>query len=296
MVLARTFDSAARTGGLGARLRALAGYPQVVWQNRYMVQNFFQRELRSRFHGSVLGAWWMLMHPLFMFGVYYVIFGLLYGRGGAQDPMQFALYMFSGVVCFHALNEALSTSCNIVVSNGNLVQKVAFPSEILPLPSAMVSIVLFLVGAVLVVLIGTVSGTFVPGIQLAYMPVVLVLQFLMTLGIGLLLANANVFVRDVQQFWRIFSLAWFFLSPVFWDPKMMSDLIKDPTLTSIAFHANPAFSLLMAHRIALAGEIPAIGIVDFWGHVGVLAVWSFVLLAIGHMTFTANKHKHADIV
>ena len=111
-----------------------------------------------------------------------------------------------------------------------------------------------------------------------------------------MLANANVFIRDVQQFWRIFSMAWFFLSPVFWDPTMMRSLIGDPTLTSLAFNANPAYSLLMAHRIALGGEIPAMGVTDFWGHVGVLSAWSFAMLILGHVTFTANKHKHADIV
>ena len=295
MTLVRTFDAEAKQQGTGARMRALADFPRLIWKNRNMVANFFQRDLMGRFHGSMLGAWWMLVQPLFMFAVYYVIFGLLYNRG-AGDPVEFALYMFSGVVCFHALNEALSTCCTIVVSNGNLVKKVAFPSEVLPIPATLVSLILFGVGAVVVVVIGSATGKFTPGLELLFLPVVVLLQFVLTLGLGLMLANANVFVRDVQQFWRIFSMAWFFLSPVFWDPVMMKGLIGDPTLTSLAFNANPAYSLLMAHRIALAGEIPAMGVTDFWWHVGVLAVWSFGALLVGHVTFTANKHKHADIV
>ena len=295
MTFVRTFDTNAQEKGLGVRVRALLGFPKLIWQNRNMVANFFQRDLMGRFHGSILGAWWMLVQPLFMFAVYYVIFGLLYNRG-AGDPVEFALYMFSGVVCFHALNEALSSCCVIVVSNGNLVKKVAFPSEVLPIPAALVSLILFGVGAVVCAVIGAATGKFVPGIELLFLPVVIALQFILTLGIGLMLANANVFIRDVQQFWRIFSMAWFFLSPVFWDPTMMRSLIGDPTLTSLAFNANPAYSLLMAHRIALGGEIPAIGVTGFWGHVGVLSAWSFAMLILGHVTFTANKHKHADIV
>ena len=295
MTLARTYDTDANNAGLLVRLRALACFPQMIWRNRNMVANFFHRDLMGRFHGSVLGAWWMLVQPLFMFAVYYVIFGLLYNRGGG-DPIEFALYMFSGVVCFHALNEALTTSCTIIVSNSNLVKKVAFPSEVLPIPSALVSLILFGVGAVVVLAFGVTTGKFTPGAEIIFLPVVILLQFMLTMGLGLLLANANVFIRDVQQFWRIFSMAWFFLSPVFWDPKMMSALIGDPTLESIAFNANPAFSLLMAHRIALGGEFPHLGITDFWGHVGVLAIWAFSTLTLGHMTFTASKHKHADIV
>ena len=260
-----------------------------------MVSNFFVRDLMGRFHGSLLGAWWMLVQPMFMFAVYYVVFGMLYRRGG-EDPTQFALYMFSGVICFHALNEALSTGCSVVVGNGNLVKKVAFPSEVLPIPSALVSLILYVFGAVVVVSIGAWTGKFTPGLELAFAPLVLTLQFILTLGISLLLANANVFVRDVQQVWRIFSMAWFFLSPVFWHPAMMRELIGDPTLTSLAFYANPAYSLLMAHRITLAGEIPALGITGLWGHIGVLAIWASVMFVLGHLTFTANKHKHADIV
>ncbi|MAD33489.1 MAG: hypothetical protein CMJ88_07005 [Planctomycetes bacterium] len=295
MTTVRSFDSDARDAGLIVRLRALAEFPQLIWQNRNMVANFFQRELMGRFHGSLLGAWWMLVQPLFMFAVYYVIFGKLYGRGDG-DPVEFALYMFSGVVCFHALNEALSNCCTIVVSNGNLVKKVAFPSEVLPIPSALVSIVLFAVGAVVVVAVGVTTGKFTPGIELLCLPIVILLQLALTLGIGLLLANANVFIRDVQQVWRIFSMAWFFLSPVFWHPRMMAELIGDPALTQLAFYANPAYSLLMAHRIALGGEIPALGITDIWWHISVLATWAFTTLVLGHLTFTANKHKHADLV
>ena len=295
MTTVRSFDSDARDAGFIVRLHALAEFPQLIWQNRNMVANFFQRELMGRFHGSLLGAWWMLVQPLFMFAVYYVIFGKLYGRGDG-DPVEFALYMFSGVVCFHALNEALSNCCTIVVSNGNLVKKVAFPSEVLPIPSALVSIVLFAVGAVVVVAVGVTTGKFTPGIELLCLPIVILLQLALTLGIGLLLANANVFIRDVQQVWRIFSMAWFFLSPVFWHPRMMAELIGDPALTQLAFYANPAYSLLMAHRIALGGEIPALGITDIWWHISVLAAWAFTTLVLGHLTFTANKHKHADLV
>lgn len=295
MSLVRTYDTEARATGLGTRLRALLGFPQLIWQNRNMVANFFHRDLMGRFHGSLLGAWWMLVQPLFMFAVYFVIFGLLYRRGG-EDPVEFALYMFSGVVAFHALNEALTTSCSVVVGNGNLVKKVAFPSEVLPIPSALVSLILYLVGAVVVSAIGVGTGKFTPGLELLFLPVVLALQFVLTLGLGLFLANANVFIRDVQQVWRIFSMAWFFLSPVFWHPTMMRELIGDPALTTLAFQANPAFSLLMAQRIALGGEFPALGITGFWGHVGALAIWAFAALVLGHVTFTANKHKHADIV
>jgi lipopolysaccharide transport system permease protein len=296
MTLARTFDSATHSKGFLQHLRSLVDYPSNIWRNRYMVQNFFRRDLMGRFHGSFLGAWWMLVQPLFMFAVYYLVFGKLFDRG-AGATMEYALYLFSGVIMFHALVEATSTCCQIVVSNSNLVKKVAFPSEALPIHVAMVSVVIYLVGAIVCIAAGTFSGIAVPDWKLLMLPLVIIVQFVMVIGMGLLLANANVFVRDVQQIWRIFAMAWMFLTPVFWVP---SDLIKalgeDSIVPSLMMNGNPAYSLVMAQRIALGGEHPAFGVTDFWGNLAVAATWAIGFLVIGFTTFVANKHKHADIV
>lgn len=296
MSMARTFDASTRSRGFFHHLGKLASYPGLIWQNRYMVQNFFRRELMSRFHGSILGAWWMLIQPLFMFAVYYIVFGKLFDRG-AGATMQYALYLFSGIILFHALVEATTTACGIIVSNNNLVKKVAFPSEALPIHVAMVSLVIYLVGAIVCIATTTISGTWTPGLELLALPLGMIVQFVMIIGMGLLLANANVFVRDVGQLWRIFSMAWMFLTPVFWVPSMLYKAVgEDSIIPAIMMNGNPAFSLVMAQRIALFGEHPEYGIVDLWGNLGTAACWAVGFLIVGYTSFVANKHKHADIV
>lgn len=297
MSFARTVDARRPEASVIARLGALLRYPSLVWANRYTVQNFFWRELMGRFHGSFLGAWWMLVQPLFLFAVYFLVFGVLYGdhRTGAGPDVASALYLFSGVVMFHALTEATSTSCQVVVSNGNLVKKVAFPSEVLPVHISMVSIVLYLVGAIVCLVAGWITGVFGFGAHLLLLPLTIGMQFVFVLGAGLLLANANVFVRDVQQLWRIFSMAWMFLSPVFWKPELMVER-AGPVLAEVLFTVNPAYSLLMAQRYALAGDWPSVGVTDFWHHFGVASAWASGVLLLGYVTFIGNKHKHADIV
>lgn len=294
MIFARTFDAAARKRSLGSLLGELAGYPGKILHNRYMVQNFFRRDLMGRFHGSFLGAWWMLVQPLFLFAVYYLVFGRLFNRGG-DDPIGYALYLFSGVIMFHALVEATNQCCGIIVSNGNLVKKVVFPSECLPVHVALVSVVIYLVGAVVLIAAGIFTGKFLPGWGMLALPLVMFVQFVFVVGLGLLLANANVFVRDVSQLWRIFSMAWMFLSPIFWMPEMLFDAMgKDSAIPAIMMNANPAFSMIMAHRCAIAGDV--IGLGGLWPNLGVAAIWAFGLLLIGFTTFVANKHKHADVV
>ncbi|MFK7739102.1 MAG: ABC transporter permease [Planctomycetota bacterium] len=294
MSFARTVDTAKPEASIAARLGSLLRYPSLVWQNRYTVQNFFQRELMGRFHGSFLGAWWMLVQPLFMFAVYFLVFGVMFDRTGNGPSVDYALYLFSGVIVFHALTEATSSCCNIIVQNGNLVKKVAFPSEVLPVHVSMISVVLYLIGAVVCLTVGVASGQFGFGVHLLGLPLVVLVQFIFVLGLGMLLANANVFVRDVSQLWRIISMAWMFTSPVFWTPDMIVEKLGDKA--DILFTLNPAYSMLMAQRYALAGPWPNVGIDSFWGHLGAGAAWAVGLMVVGYVTFVGSKRKHADIV
>jgi lipopolysaccharide transport system permease protein len=296
MTLVRHYDAATAPRGALRHVLPLLGYPALVWHNRYMLQNFLRRDLMARVHGSFLGLYWILLQPLFQFAVYYAVFGLLYGGGrpGAGAGPGFALYLFSGVIVFHALVEATIQSCSIIVDNGNLVKKVAFPSEVLLIHVALVSMVLYLVGAVVCLATGLAFGVLEPGFYLLGMPLALLVQFVMTLGIGLFLANVYVFVRDVAQVWRITTMAWMFVSPVFWEPQLLLDQFPDSIVPDLVFNLNPAYPLIQAHRIVLgvAGEPTS----TFWGHLGVAALWAVGFLLLGYSVFMSSKHKFADLV
>jgi len=298
MTLVRHFDAAAAERSMASFLGPMFGYPGLLWRNRYMIQNFLRRELMGRFHGSFLGVWWILVQPLFLFAVYFVVFGMIFGDWKFGDPpkVDFAIYLFSGVILFHSLVEATSQSCTVVVSNGNLVKKVAFPSETLVVPVVVSALVIYMVGALVCFVAGWATGVLSPGWLLLAVPLVLLLQLTFTLGLGLLLANLDVFVRDTSQLWRIVTMAWMFLTPVFWTPDKLLGMFpaESAHLAETVFHVNPAYPLLMAHRLALGLQGPNLG--DFWSHVGWAALWAGLLFVIGYTSFMSRKHKFADLI
>jgi lipopolysaccharide transport system permease protein len=306
----RHYDAATARQGVLRHLATLPGYPEVIWRNRFLVANFFRRELLGRFRGSMLGVFWVLVQPVFMFVVYFLVFGMLFGNWKAGEPPDpnFAFYLFSGVIGFQALNEATTNSCSSVVSNGNLVKKVAFPSEVLPVETVLVSLVIYLVGALVCLAslaVCRLAGLQVPGLQpgwlLLALPLVLAVQFVMALGIGLFLANLYVFARDVRQLWGIFTMAWLFVSPVFWLPTMLEQ--KFGGFAPVLFALNPAYPLVMAQRLALGatdGPLQADGLAvhfgHFWSHLGTAALWGVAFLMLGYTTFMSRKHRYADLV
>jgi lipopolysaccharide transport system permease protein len=292
--------------GFLRHLRPLVHLPAEIARHRFLVMNFFRRELLGRFRGSLLGVFWVLVHPIFLFTIYYLVFGLLFGNwkvGQSPDP-SFAIYLFSGVVAFQALIEATSRSCTIVVENGNLVKKVAFPSHLLPVHVNLVALLVYLVGATVCTVSGVAFGVLHPGLSLLALPLVLLLQFTMAYGLGLFLANLQVFSRDTNHLWGIAATAWMFVTPVFWWPNMMTK--KFGLEVGSVFDLNPAAHLVQAHRIALGavdftlqngdGTETLISFGSLWEHLGVMALWALALLVIGYGTFTSRSHRYADLV
>ena len=197
----------------------LLGYPLQLWRYRGLVWNFFRRELLSRFRGSFFGVFWVLIQPLFLFALYYTVFGLLLGprlKGSATEPdPEFAIYLFAGVIAWGAYVEGAGRACNVVIENGNLVKKVAFPCEILPVHVVLTAMLVYLAGAIVLLGFGLASGTAHPGLLMLAWPLVVLVHLVFTIGIGLFLANLQVFMRDTNQLLAIAHQALMFASGTF---------------------------------------------------------------------------------
>lgn len=294
--------------GVLSSMRPVVGYFGTMWRHRELIWNFFRRELLGRFRGSTLGMFWVLVHPLFQFAVYFVVFGFLFGprTGGlAVDPL-FPFHLFLGIVAYGAFGEATTRACTVVVDNGNLVKKVAFPCELLVVHLVLVSLIVYFVGALLVLAIGVPLGIAEPGPLMLAWPLVIVVHALFALGVGLFLACWFVFARDANQLWGIGTQLVMFLSPVMWWFAQIKPIVDHYPALGVLLRINPMWWLINAHRQVLGmghqlrampdGSMVPIVAEPFLMNLGISAAWAVVALAVGYGLFMSRRHKFADLV
>ncbi|MGQ0553793.1 MAG: ABC transporter permease [Planctomycetota bacterium] len=281
--------------------------PVVLHRYRELLSAFVSRELRSRIAGSILGRVWPVVQPAMLFGIYYFIFvkilripfsDALAPHGPEGAGWRSTFYLITGILPWTVLSESLSRGTGVVLEHANLIKKIAFPSELLPIYQVFVYHVYFLVGfGVLLVMEAVVNGG-LPG-ALVMFPVVLVVQFVLITGLTMILSAANVFVRDVMQAVPIVLTFWMFTTPVFYDPiaiqgseALSGDALNWANVAYTAMAYNP-----MAILIGIYRAIFSYGTVDFpWAALGKLTVFASVALWLGYAWFLRCKGRFADEV
>lgn len=283
--------------------RALFLYPRTVVRNWEIVRNFYSRELRSRFRGTVLGFLWPFVMPLVMFLVYYFVFAELFkarmGQGPVDDPVQkaaFIVYLFVGVIVWSGFAESVTRNASIILENSNLIKKISFPSEILPLNTALVAVTIQAIALVAYLLLAPLLG-FNPWSQYLFaLPLLFILQVALSLGLSLAVAAANVFVRDTAPILGIGMLFWQFATPVFWSPGHISK----ETLAQYqwALDLNPMYWLLAGYRKVLVNPgLPASNeiVIDWpWVECERVAIVALAAFILGYGFFYISKRRFAD--
>jgi lipopolysaccharide transport system permease protein len=185
-----------------------------LFRYRGLIQSLVARELKARYRGSVLGFFWSFINPLLLLLVYSFVF--TYVMTGAHDERiePYALFMFCGILPWTWFSSSLAESSGILISGGNLIKKVLFPAEILPIVGVLANMVHFLFG--LPILAGFLLYYQRPlnmG-ELALFPLVVLVQLVLTLGFALILSALTVHFRDIRDILSNLLTFWFFATPI----------------------------------------------------------------------------------
>jgi lipopolysaccharide transport system permease protein len=251
-----------------------------------LILSLTRRELAARYRGSVLGVLWALLTPLVMITIFTIIFsGIFKAKFGINDShWDYALYLFCGLLPWNAFQEALQLSSNAIVSHANLVKRVVFPLETLPLSLSFAALANQLVGTVvLIAAIAALRHEFHATILL--LPLILILQLAAMLGGAWFVASLGVFVRDIVQGLALVLMAWMYLTPIIYPES----LVPDPYLRVISL--NPFTPLVRSYRrIILEGSAPD------WTGLAYFAGFALITFTFGYWWFARTRKNFADVV
>ncbi len=220
-------------------------YIRALWERREFAWYLAMGNLRSRNASTALGLVWWVLNPIFLGGVYYVVFGLILGI--SRDLS----YLLSGIFAFYYTSTSITTGANAIIQNKALLINLQFPRLILPITAIIEAGVGFLVSIpALYLIIGPNQGVWPPRQILVLLPVIFIVHTIFNLGLATLTARVTVPFRDVVNLVPHVLRIWFYLSPILYSASKFSNL---PEPASTIFHLNPMVPILSVYRSALLG-------------------------------------------
>ena len=233
---------------------------RLIWRNRWMVLATFRHELRQRHGASFFGLAWTVLFPIIFLGLYSLVYTLiLQVRIPGKSSFDYTLIIFSGLIPFLGFSEALSTGVSSLVDNRSLLKGAIFPVELVAVKSVLVSSVTMLVGLTLLLAILVAQGE-MRATQLA-LPLVLLVQFLFTLGIIWILSILNVFFRDIANLVSPLLLFLMLVSPIGYTddmipPQMMPIMVINPLYYMISIYRDLIhFGRIPGEKLAAFGAV-----------------------------------------
>ncbi len=269
-----------RAEGFWQPLRALLGI------HRALLFSMVRREVSQRYRGSFLGPIWAILTPAVQIVIFTLIFsGIFQARfGGESGPLGFAVYLFCGLLPWLAFAEAVQRSTTVVVEHVNLVKRVVFPVEALTVQLSLAALVQQGIGTV-VLLMAALLLERILSPTLFFLPLLLIPQLLLTIGLGWLVASFGVFLRDTGQLVQLSLMAWMYLTPIFYPESMV------PAPYRWLVEANPMAPLIRSYRrVLLEGGLPD------WSGLGWTTIFALACFLTGYWWFIRTRKAFADVL
>src|ERR1700678_1556203 len=213
-----------------------------IARKRDLWWQFTVRAVESRYRGSYLGILWAVLNPLLMLGIYYVVFGIIFSshfrNPAVETETDFAMTMFLGLTLYMLIAETLGASPLLIIGNTNLVKKVVFPLEILPLAQCGGLWFNLVIGLVLALGGSAVFGSGLSLVGLLWLPVILLPLLMLSAGLAWLFAALGVFFRDLAQAMPFVAQVILYSSAVFYPlsripPNVWAILRWNPFLQTV---------------------------------------------------------------
>jgi len=254
---------------------------------RPLIQSLVTRELKARYRGSALGFFWSFINPLLLLVVYSFVFTVVLPGTHPPEIEPYALFLFCGILPWTWFSSSLTEASNSLMAGGNLIKKVLFPAEILPIVAVLSNMMHFFFGlpillAFLVWFRPTITFT-----EVLWFPVVVAVQLLFTLGLSLILAALTVHFRDIKDILSNLLTLWFFATPIIYPMHLAPG-----TISKAVLNANPFSHFAVSYQEILFYEGPF----GHWKWLLAVFVASVLLFLLGYFLFDRLRDSFAEEV
>lgn len=220
-----------------------------IFQYREMIANLVHKDLRGKYKGSILGFLWTFINPLLQLMVYTLVFSVIL-RAGID---KYYLFLFVALIPWMFFANCISGGSAVIINEQNLVTKIYFPREVLPIAYVTSGFMNMLYSFIVVIIVCVICGSNVNVLAWAYLPLIMIIEYIFALGCTFILSALTVYFRDLQYIMGIISMAWQFLTPVMYPQDMVPEEILP------FFLLNPMTSIITAYRDVLYyGTFPEI--------------------------------------
>ena len=209
-----------------------------IYDYREVIFSLVRRDLKGRYKGSVLGFLWTFLNPLLQLCVYTFVFSIIM-RNNIKD---YYLHLFVALVPWIFFSTSISGGAGCIWSQQDMVKKIYFPREVLPIAFVSSQFVNMFYSFLVVFAVLLISGKGINIIAVLYLPVIMAIEYSLALGMALIVSALTVYLRDLEYLLGIVTMAWQFLTPV------MYSLADVPTQIVPAFLCNPMSSIIIAYR------------------------------------------------
>ncbi len=259
---------------------------------RELLRDLVWKELRARYRYAMMGFLWAILEPLLFTLILGFVFAILladkasFASGGSSQP--FIVMLLCGLIFWQFTSTALTSATFSLIANQNLVKKVHFARETVPLASVCVPLVNLAIGFVLLLVMHLIFHGRITA-ALIWIPAVFLIQFALTAGVALIFSCGHIIYRDVGNMVNVGLLFGFYASPVFYPLEMVQNAHLLPNWVVYLYMMNPMAGLLTAYRhILFGGHFPPITLL-LWP-----ALLALILLAAGLIIFRRNAPTFSD--
>lgn len=245
---------------------------------RHMLISMVQRDLRSRYKGSVLGFLWTFVNPLLQLIVYSTVFPFILRVEQENYPM----FLFVALLPWIFITTAVQGATTSIVGGASLVTKIHFPRIILPLSVVCTNLMNYIYGLVIVI-----PALFITGVHLTinilWFPLILSIEFIFALGLALAFSSLHVKFRDVEHIIGVLIFCWFYVTPIIFPMDIF------PTKIVEIINLNPMVGIIESFRnVLLYGKQPNF---DALAYSAIVAIFA---LLIGLFVFRKYEKTFAE--